>query len=189
MREWPAMGASVREKFDAVRDLDWPLPDDATAADHVRRRFLEGWDLTGDVIAEEFNASVPFLAQQVSQMRRLGYEFENTTIERQGRPNTTSYRLLNPKHEPNWEKHVPKTTRKKRTPSEKPDAVRKRESRAMAKAAQTNGHEAPAMPTLPRLGDAVEVSLLALGKDGDVRVGIRLNGQSWLLRLEGATSE
>lgn len=199
--EWPTRAASTRTKFEACRDLSIPLPANVSPSDVCRRRFFAGDTLTAAGIAEEFQVSTAFLAQQISLMRKIGYEFEMARLDEDNPHSARSYRLLNPEHEPDWSVELPSQSRsrgaKKSTGkklSEHPDAKRKRESRALARAraekTQTNGHRPQAHhPELPRLGDAVEISLLALGNDGDVRVGIRQNGQSWLLRLEGATSE
>ncbi len=184
---WPIDSrATQSERLAAARNLDLPLPETATHADRMRRRLFEGEKLNTIDVRDEYGVSHPFLAQQISTMKKFGYEFERE-MEKRGDDNASTYRLLNPEHKP-----PEKVERKPRSllqdATNRRARERKREQRAKAKTTSaiepaTNGHA----PLLPTLGDQVQVSFLAIGNDGEVRVGIRRGEQSWLLKLEGAT--
>lgn len=172
----------VRVRMEAARDLDQPLPEGATPTDIVRRRFFAGESLNNVETQNELGVSEAFMSATVSNMRTLGYEFEREPVEYNGLECST-YRLLNPDHEPDWDNPLPKRGKKPKKAGRKP---RKAEPSPRA-ARQPRYEPPPTSPPLPPLGTFVEVSFLALADDGGLRVGVRHEERTWLLRLEGST--
>lgn len=185
----------TRKVYRVVLDTPAPTPTPPTpptsirkqtgVSSRIRSRLIAGDSLYAKQIAEEEGCTGGTLQYVVQSMRKRGYRFKESSA-----PDGSLCVLYTMSHNPD-------------TPRPFTDGLEREAARTPAPVPATTRETAPATPTSPRLslnghytpltaswlpdlGEAVQVTLLALDGSGTVRIGLQGADGGCLVVLEGS---
>jgi hypothetical protein len=140
----------------------------------IKDRFLAGETLNTSAVQQEYGCSSGLLSLVKKEMIDAGYRFKSTRRNADGK-SFIDWRLIGTKRTAKAPEPMPEGPASSWDPAAVVEPVEVR---------QSNGRV-----ELPRLGQQVTISLLAVNEHGVVSIGLRDGSRTWLLQLTGQTEK